>query len=170
MAVSAFARLALGCASSVVLLAAGVAAAQDQGSATPSTPPPGAPAATPPPPAPTTGELVVTGSRIRRTTAYNTAAPVQIITPDDGKAAGIIDPATALQHSALAAGSVQVNNQFGNFVVNGGAGVDTISLRGLGSQRTLVLLNGRRTQSGRGQRHGGGGRPQHHSGRHGRPL
>src|SRR3546814_17826103 len=31
-----------------------------------------------------------------------------------------------------------------NFVTNGGSGAQTISLRGLGAERTLVLLNGRR--------------------------
>ncbi|MDC7286096.1 TonB-dependent receptor plug domain-containing protein, partial [Bifidobacterium thermophilum] len=31
-----------------------------------------------------------------------------------------------------------------NFVTNGGPGAQTIDLRGLGANRTLVLLNGRR--------------------------
>ncbi len=142
-------RLLVASASSgVMVLAAGAAIAQTSTPPPPpatSTPPVSTPPATTPPPAAGTsvGELVVTGSRIRRTN-YNTASPVQIITPDENKAEGLLDPAQALQHSALAAGSVQINNQFSGFVTNGGPGADSISLRGLGSQRTLVLLNGRR--------------------------
>jgi len=59
---------------------------------------------------------VVTGSRIRRTD-FTTAAPVQIITTDDAKLAGRIDAVDVLQRSTIAAGSVQLNNQFGGFVV-----------------------------------------------------
>jgi len=151
MAVSALRRLAFCFVSSAVLVAAGAAAAQDQqgGSAAPAGTPASPPPATPPAVKPaasesTTTELVITGSRIRGQTVYNSVSPVEIVTPDEDKAEGIIDPADALQHSALAAGSVQINNQFSGFVTNGGPGADTLSLRGLGSQRTLVLLNGRR--------------------------
>ena len=50
-----------------------------------------------------------------------------------------------LQSSPLAAGSTQITSTIStNFVVNGGEGVQTINLRGLGDNRTLVLLNGRR--------------------------
>jgi iron complex outermembrane receptor protein len=89
------------------------------------------------------GELIVTGSHIRRTN-YNTAAPVQIITNEDTRLEGVFDPGQVLQLSPQAAGYSQVNNQLSGFVVNGGPGADTISLRGLGPDRTLVLLNGRR--------------------------
>src|SRR5690606_26631981 len=41
-------------------------------------------------------------------------------------------------------GSDQINNAYGGYVVNGGPGVNTLSLRGLGATRTLVLVNGRR--------------------------
>jgi iron complex outermembrane recepter protein len=91
----------------------------------------------------TVEEVVVTGSRIRRTN-YNTPAPVQVITTDDAKLQGLFDPGAILQGSTAAAGYVQINNQFSGYVVNGGPGVDSLSLRGLGGQRTLVLLNGRR--------------------------
>jgi iron complex outermembrane receptor protein len=89
------------------------------------------------------GELIVTGSHIRRTT-YNTASPVQVITNEDTRLEGVFDPGAVLQLTPQAAGYAQVNNQLSGFVVNGGPGADTISLRGLGSDRTLVLLNGRR--------------------------
>ncbi|MGA0602982.1 TonB-dependent receptor domain-containing protein [Caulobacter sp. KR2-114] len=87
--------------------------------------------------------LVVTGSRIPHDN-FSSAAPVEVITTQQSRLQGIVDPTQILQTSPVAAGSVQINNQFSQFVVNGGAGVNTISLRGLGSQRTLVLLNGRR--------------------------
>lgn len=112
-----------------------------QTSSTPQTPAPPSPASDKN--STTVGELVVTGSHLKHT-QYNTPAPVQIITTDDSKLEGLIDPTAILQGSTAAAGYSQINQQFGQYVVNGGPGADTIGLRGLGSQRTLVLLNGRR--------------------------
>ena len=89
------------------------------------------------------GELVVTGSRIRHTT-FNSPSPITVITTQESKDEGLLTASQMLQKSTAAAGAVQINEQFGGFVVNGGPGVDTVSLRGLGDQRTLVLLNGRR--------------------------
>ncbi|MDR3510214.1 MAG: TonB-dependent receptor [Caulobacteraceae bacterium] len=91
----------------------------------------------------TVDELVVTGSHLKHT-QYNSPAPVQIITTQDSKLEGQFGAGAILQGSTAAAGYVQINNQFSGYVVNGGAGVDSLSLRGLGGQRTLVLLNGRR--------------------------
>jgi len=88
-------------------------------------------------------EFVITGSRIRRT-EFTTPAPVDFITTDESRLKGLVDPAAVLQGSTVAAGSVQLNNQFGGFVTDGGSGINSISLRGLGAQRSLVLLNGRR--------------------------
>jgi iron complex outermembrane receptor protein len=87
--------------------------------------------------------VVVTGSRIRRTN-FNTPAPVQVITTDEGKLQGLVGATAILQGSTAAAGYVQLNGQFSGFVINGGPGIESISLRGLGDQRTLVLLNGQR--------------------------
>ena len=87
--------------------------------------------------------LVITGSRIRRD-EFSASAPVQIITTDTSSLQGLVSAAEILQSSSVAAGSGQVNNIFTGFVVDGGPGVDTISLRGLGAQRSLILLNGRR--------------------------
>ena len=110
--------------------------AQDQGAASP-TPPKPAQSAT------NVGELVVTGSRIRHTT-FNSPAPITVVTTDQAKTEGLFSAAQAIQRTTAAAGSVQLNAQFGQFVTNGGPGLDTVSLRGLGDVRTLVLLNGRR--------------------------
>lgn len=87
--------------------------------------------------------ITVTGSLLRRV-EYETISPVQVITADTSIDVGQIETAEFLQKSSVAAGSTQINNQFSGFVIEGGTGVQTISLRGLGPQRTLVLLNGRR--------------------------
>ena len=87
--------------------------------------------------------IVVTGSRIRRN-QFNTADPVQLITRDEATLAGFNSTAEVLQSTAVTGGSAQINNSFGGFVTAGGPGANTISLRGFGTTRTLVLLNGRR--------------------------
>src|SRR5690606_10569551 len=73
------------------------------------------------------------------------AAPMEVITADMASARGISDVASLLQTSTVAAGSPQVTPAISAIsVVNGGLGTSTLSLRGLGANRTLVLLNGRR--------------------------
>ena len=89
------------------------------------------------------GEIVVTGSRIRRD-EFNTADSVQVLTRKETTQAGFVSTAEVLQSTAVTGGTSQINDAFGGFVVNGGPGVNTISLRGLGATRTLVLMNGRR--------------------------
>ena len=90
------------------------------------------------------GTIVVTGSRLRRD-ERNSPDPVTIIDPTMENREGKLDTAEVLQSSPLAAGSTQITSTISsNFVVNGGEGVQTMSLRGLGANRTLVLLNGRR--------------------------
>jgi len=88
-------------------------------------------------------KIVVTGSLLQRT-EFSSAAPIQVLTAENATLEGLISTADIIQGSSLAAGSVQLNNQFGGFVIDGGLGVNTVSLRGLGDQRTLVLVNGRR--------------------------
>lgn len=87
--------------------------------------------------------MVVTGSRIARDT-FNSVSPVQVITREETTAAGFSSTAGVLQSNSVTGGSSQINNAYGGFVVNGGPGVNTLSLRGLGATRTLLLLNGRR--------------------------
>ncbi len=87
--------------------------------------------------------ITVTGSLLRRV-EYDSVSPVQVITADTSVAVGQVDTAEFLQKSSVAAGSTQINHQFAGFVVEGGTGVQTVSLRGLGAQRTAVLLNGHR--------------------------
>ncbi len=89
------------------------------------------------------GELVVTGSRIK-TTVYNSPSPLEVITSEQAQLTGQVDTSQILQLSPVAANAVQINNYFSQFVTNGGPGANTLSLRGLGSDRTLILLNGER--------------------------
>lgn len=118
------------------------APAQDQSSDTAQQPvslPPDAPEATDP------NDIIVTGSRIKQRTAFNSPDPIVVIDPELGKAAGQFSTAELLQSSPVASGSNQITTSISsNFVTNGGPGSETISLRGLGADRTLVLLNGRR--------------------------
>jgi iron complex outermembrane receptor protein len=90
-----------------------------------------------------TDRMTVTGSLLRRD-EFTSSAPIQVITADTQVQLGQVDTAEFLQGSSIAAGSTQLNNQFSGFVIEGGTGVNSLSLRGLGAQRTLVLLNNRR--------------------------
>lgn len=87
--------------------------------------------------------VVITGSRIPRD-AFTSSAPIQVITAEASTLEGLVDTAELLQGSSIATGSTQYNNTFGNFVIEGGPGIASISLRGLGAQRSLVLLNNQR--------------------------
>lgn len=87
-------------------------------------------------------EILVTGSRLKRTT-YSSVAPLQIITAEVSREVGLIDPASILQESVAVSGQ-QIDLSFVGFALDNGPGTSTVSLRGLGSNRTLVLINGRR--------------------------
>ena len=88
--------------------------------------------------------IVVTGSRLHRD-ERTSADPVSVIDPNVENREGKFSTAQILQTSPLAQGSTQITSAIStNFVVNGGEGVENIDLRGLGPNRTLVLLNGRR--------------------------
>jgi iron complex outermembrane receptor protein len=90
------------------------------------------------------GNIVVTGSRIRRK-EFTSTDPVQVINPDLGFKEGKQQTVELINTTPIAAGSVQITSAIStNFVTEGGEGAQTVSLRGLGANRTLVLLNGRR--------------------------
>lgn len=91
----------------------------------------------------TLDRIVVTGSRIAKDT-FNSVSPVQVITREETTVAGFNSTTGVLQSNAVSGGSDQINNAYGGYVVNGGPGVNTLGLRGLGPTRTLVLVNGRR--------------------------
>lgn len=87
--------------------------------------------------------VVVTGSLLKRED-FTSTSPMQVIDAETQFQAGQLSVADILQSTTVAAGTTQLNNQFGGFVVQGGTGVETLDLRGLGTTRTLTLLNGRR--------------------------
>jgi iron complex outermembrane receptor protein len=126
-------------ASVVVSTAPGIALAQDAGQDANAKPAEAAPQAAVEP----IEELVVTGSRIRRS-EFASTSPIQVIETENSTLAGITNTSQMVQGSTVAGNATQINNFFTGFVVNGGPGVKTVSLRGLGTQRTLVLLNGKR--------------------------
>jgi outer membrane receptor protein involved in Fe transport len=84
-------------------------------------------------------QIVVTGSRIRRVEA-ETASPVFTLDRNTIAESGVTTMGDLLQQIPSISGAAtnpQVNN-------GGGTGASAVELRGLGTQRTLVLLNGRR--------------------------
>jgi iron complex outermembrane recepter protein len=91
----------------------------------------------------TLDKITVTGSLISRF-GFDSVSPIQVITADTSAEAGQLDTAAILQSTNVASGSTQISNQFSGFVIEGGNGVQTLALRGLGANRTLVLLDGRR--------------------------
>lgn len=89
-------------------------------------------------------EIVTTGSRIRKD-SFSSSAPMDVLDIDQASIQGISSVGALLQKSTIAAGSPQVTAATTvEFTQNGGLGAGTVSLRGLGANRTLVLLNGRR--------------------------
>ncbi len=87
-------------------------------------------------------QIVVTGSRIRRN-EFSSASPVQIVSGELSRELGLFNVGELLQTTPQTAGT-QIDNTFGGFVLDNGPGSVTIAFRGLGANRTLVMLNGRR--------------------------
>lgn len=87
-------------------------------------------------------EVIVTGSRLPET-AGASSAPVIVLAREDIERGGADSIADALQALPMNTG-VAVNTN----VDVGGLGAARMNLRGLGPERTLVLLNGRRLPNG----------------------
>jgi len=87
--------------------------------------------------------IVVTGSRIRKN-SFTSTSPLQRIDAETVADLGLIDIQDVLQNTTVVQG-VQLDQQFNStFVSNAGPGGSAVSLRGLGADRTLLLINGRR--------------------------
>lgn len=88
--------------------------------------------------------IEVTGSRIKRTD-LESAVPITSISRSDFEAVGALNVADVLNQSPVSIeGLGTSNNTFAGSTI----GLQTTQLRGLGSSRTLVLINGRRFVSG----------------------
>lgn len=94
-------------------------------------------AAAPPPAA----DIIVTGSRIARP-ELTSAAPVTVVSPDDIKLQGASRVEDIL-NSLPAVFASQASS-----LSNGADGTASVDLRGLGTSRTLTLVNGRRLVPG----------------------
>ncbi len=88
-------------------------------------------------------KITVTGSLLQKSD-FTSASPITVITSEIATLEGLVNSSQILQGSSIAAGSTQLNGQFGGFVTDGGIGVEGVDLRGCGGTRSLVLLNGKR--------------------------
>lgn len=128
------ARLGAGVASFVLglALASSPAMAQDMAAAAP--------------PTPEENIIVVTGSRIARPELEATV-PINVVDTAEIERTGQTNAAEILRRQPIfSSGTTQQNS---NFQTNGN-GLNLLDLRGLGIDRTLVLLNGRRFVAGLG--------------------
>lgn len=88
-------------------------------------------------------EVVVTGSRISRN-GYDTPTPVTVLGQADLEAAASPNIADFVNQLPSVSGSVTPSTS-NRSLSSGSAGVNTVSLRGLGPTRTLILLDGHRS-------------------------
>ncbi len=125
-------RLALSLGAVIAVGASSTAFAQDTGTQDAANQPSAKKAAT-------LQTVVVTGSNIRRVD-LETSNPVVTIDAAQIKATGALTLGDIVQQLPAVTGG-NVNPQVNN---GGGTGASSIGLRGLGSQRTLILINGKR--------------------------
>jgi len=85
--------------------------------------------------------IEVTGSRIKRTD-METSSPVSVTSSEDIKLSGF----TRIEDLMNSLPQIEASNTA--FDSNGASGTASIDLRGMGTSRTLVLINGRRMQPG----------------------
>ncbi|MEM0986321.1 MAG: TonB-dependent receptor [Pseudomonadota bacterium] len=97
--------------------------------------------------------VVVTGSRIERT-AVNAPSPIDVVTAEEISRLGLTDVTEALrfvpalnQSVSLTTPAFDGRSSFAGGP-SGSGGLGTLNLRGLGPERTLVLVNGRRHVGG----------------------
>lgn len=87
-------------------------------------------------------EIITTGSRIKRAD-LDSASPVTVLQRDDILASGLTDVGNIIQKMPSMSGS-----PIGTTTNNGGNGSVLIDLRGMGTDRTLTLINGQRVVDG----------------------
>ncbi|GGY47095.1 TonB-dependent receptor [Parvularcula lutaonensis] len=94
--------------------------------------------------------ITVTGSRLRRS-SFDSISPLQVIDADTSRLSGLTTASEFITQSPVIAGT-QLDNSINagsptaavEGVGEGGVGSNNVALRGLGPERTLVLMNGRR--------------------------
>lgn len=90
-------------------------------------------------------EIVVTGSRIRRSDNFDSPMPLAVIEGDAMNTSGFTILGDALVNLPQALTTTGIQNTSGTLF---NAGQSRVDLRGLGSNRTLVLVDGRRHLTG----------------------
>ena len=89
-------------------------------------------------------KVVVTGSRIARD-SFTSTAPLQVVTADTIREAGLVDLGDILKTTTVVNGNqLDQTVTTSGFLGDGGPGGAAVGLRGLDPERTLVLVNGRR--------------------------
>lgn len=88
--------------------------------------------------------IVVTGSRIQQRSDYNVANPLVTVTPEALEQAGNIQIIDTLSQNPALINSLGGARTSGSNATFGAVGVQLLDLRGLGEDRTLTLVNGRR--------------------------
>ena len=88
-------------------------------------------------------QVIVTGSRIKRSSTFTATSPLAVIDAEMAVQFGALDVQSMLNQSTSVSGQ-QIDSSFAGFGVDGGPGSNSVALRGLGPERTLVLMDGRR--------------------------
>ena len=90
-------------------------------------------------------EIIITGSRIKRTSNENAPTPMVTLGAEQIELTGSINVYDIINELPQAGEGTSRGNS--NFTVNS-SGLQTVNLRGLGAGRTLTLVNGRRWVGG----------------------
>lgn len=88
--------------------------------------------------------IVVTGSRIQQRADYNTPNPIVAVTAETLQQAGNVQIVETLAQNPALLNSLSAARTSGSNADFGAVGVQLLDLRGLGENRTLTLVNGRR--------------------------
>ena len=86
-------------------------------------------------------DVIVTGTRLK-SDGFEAVSPVAVVTADNIKKTGLVRIEDVLNQMP------QLETADSSFEPSGETGTASLDLRGLGSARTLTLLNGRRMQPG----------------------
>lgn len=93
-------------------------------------------------PAASDGDIVVTGSRVAN--GFKTPTPVTMASSEQLRVAAPTNLADGLNQLPVFNGSTKTSNPSTTNSRGGSSGQNLLNLRGLGAQRTLILLDGRR--------------------------
>lgn len=94
-------------------------------------------------------QITVTGSRIKRD-AFSSTSPIQVLDASESIKLGVTSVAEMLRRSTVSSGQQidgSINTATGSGSAtfpSGGIGSANINLRGLGPERTLIMVNGKR--------------------------